>query len=217
MAAKDVGKAMAAMAPVEKAGGNLMRRFVALAIDGVSVLPGARETGAAALARRKDHEQAIDNLIHTHIALAGAQGFVTNLGGVAVAAVGIPANLAGLAILQLRLVAGIAHLRGYDIDDDRVRSAIMMTLLGPESADGLPTSPMLVATAPVFDAELDREISEKVMNEIVTTVGGRRAATLLGKKIPVIGGGVGAALDGWSAHWIGRYAATQFVDRRVRH
>ena len=37
-------------------------------------------------------------------------------------AVSVPANIAGLALIQARLVASIAHLRGYDLDDEERRA-----------------------------------------------------------------------------------------------
>ena len=37
----------------------------------------------------------------------------------------IPTNITGLALIQCRMIAGIAHLRGYDLDDPRVRNAIL--------------------------------------------------------------------------------------------
>ena len=40
-------------------------------------------------------------------------------------AITIPANITGLALIQCRMIAGIAHLRGYDLDDPRVRNAIL--------------------------------------------------------------------------------------------
>jgi uncharacterized protein (DUF697 family) len=64
-------------------------------------------------------DDAVDAIIDTHVRLSSAQGFATNLGGVALLPVAIPANLTGLAILQIRMVAAIAHLRGYDLDDNR--------------------------------------------------------------------------------------------------
>ena len=55
-------------------------------------------------------------MIEDHVRYAGAQGFATNLGGLVTAAVAIPANITGLALIQCRLVACIAHLRGYDLE-----------------------------------------------------------------------------------------------------
>ena len=90
--------------------------------------------------------------------LSAAQGFVTNLGGIVTMAATVPANISGLALLQCRMVAGIAHLRGYDLDDPRVRNAILLTMLGEDHVKALvkkrkiPGSPMVIATAPAHDA-----------------------------------------------------------------
>ena len=48
---------------------------------------------------------------------------MTNIGGVATLPVAIPANITGVAIVQIRMVAAIAHLRGYDLNDNRVRTS----------------------------------------------------------------------------------------------
>src|SRR6476660_5970104 len=64
---------------------------------------------------------------------AGAQGFLTNLGGLATMAYMVPANITGLALVQSRMVAGIAHLRGYDLTDPRVRNAVLVSMLGEDA------------------------------------------------------------------------------------
>ena len=63
-------------------------------------------------------------------------------------------------------------------------------------------------------AELDRLIAEKVFGELASRIGGRRAATLIVRRIPLIGGGVSASLDGFSTWEVGSYAKSQFVTRR---
>ena len=94
-------------------------------------------------------------MIDQHIRLAGVQGFVTSIGGLVTLPVALPANLTGLAIVQARMVASIAHLRGYDLDDPRVRTAVITCLLGEDGVtdrlkkSSLPTSPLAIATAPV--------------------------------------------------------------------
>ena len=44
----------------------------------------------------------------------------------------VPTNITGLALIQCRMVAGIVHLRGYDLDEPRVRAAILASVLGEE-------------------------------------------------------------------------------------
>ena len=82
--------------------------------------------------QRGDVERAIHEVIENNVRIAGAQGFATNVGGMITMAVTIPANVTGLAIIQCRMVAGIAHLRGHDLADPRVRNAILALLLGEE-------------------------------------------------------------------------------------
>ncbi|MDN5563965.1 MULTISPECIES: EcsC family protein [Luteococcus] len=220
--AKDIGKTILAQAPniAPGAASTALRKALDLAIDGVGKVPGAKQTAANALQRTGSAELAVNQIVKQHVAMAGAQGFITNLGGLATLAVSIPANVSGVAIVQCRMVAAVAHLRGYDIEDPRVRSAILMCLLGEGNAreavqrQELPSSALAIATAPVHDPQLDNTISEKVLANLMGQVGGKRVSLLAGKKIPVVGGGVGAATDGWATWSTGAFAKAQFINRR---
>ena len=94
-----------------------MREALHRAIHGVGPLPPAAAAADKQLREQQgDVDRAIHEVIENHVRYAGAQGFVTNLGGLATMAFTIPANITGLALIQCRMVAGIAHLRGYDLD-----------------------------------------------------------------------------------------------------
>ena len=200
---------------------SFVREALSRAISGVGPLPGAAKAADAQLAEQKgDVDKAIKELIENHVRYAGAQGFATNLGGLVTMALLVPANITGLALLQCRLVAGIAHLRGYDLDDPRVRNAILACLLGQDSVDELvkkrklPAPPMALATSPVHDPALDEQVASAVTTELVAKVGGRRVATFVGRRIPLLGGGVGAASDAMSTYQIGQYVSREMRDRR---
>lgn len=218
------GNAFGGLVPLGKvpsAAGNVLRRVLTLAIEGYSALPPVKESAANQLRKHQDREAAIESLIQLHVTMAGAQGFVTNIGGVLTTVVSMPANIAGVAVLQARLVAAIAHLRGYDVNDPRVRTAIAMCLVGDSldnslGAEGLPTSPLVVATAPVFDAALDQKISDRVAADLVARITGKRVIVAMTKRVPVLGGGVGAAYDSWDTLTVGRFARSQLLDRRRR-
>lgn len=200
-----------------------VRMLLERAIDGVGPIKPAAAVAENKLALAGgDVEKAVKALISQHAKLAGAQGFVTNIGGVATLPVAVPANITGVAVVQCHLAAGIVHLRGYDLGDPRVRNAILTCLLGEDSVKDLlrkkklPSSPMALATSPVHDPELDDRIASAVTSELLSKVGGRRAATMIGRRIPLLGGGVGAAADAMSTHQIGSYVAQEMRDRRVR-
>ena len=226
--AQDVGKIIArGLGPVAnivapQLAGGALRQVLELAIDGYGRLPSAKTHAARQLQRHSGSvDRAISSIIDFHVRLASAQGFATNLGGLAALPVAVPANLAGVAVIQIRMVAAIAHLRGYDLNDNRVRTALVMCLLGGEQiakriVEGrLPTSPMTVATAPMFDPDLDRQVAEEVTAGLAARVGGKNLALVVTKKVPLLGGGIGAVMDGYATRQIGRYAKSELPRRRA--
>jgi EcsC protein family len=201
-------------------GSGLVRELLVRAIDGAGPFRGAAAAADANLAESGgDRAAAVSALIDRHVRGAGLGGFVTNLGGLVTMAVGIPANVAGLALLQCHLVATIAHLHGYDLNDPRVRNAVLACLLGPNAVEelvrsgDLPSGPMGLATSPVHDPALDTSIAQAVTTELFGRVGGRRMATTIGRRIALLGGGVGAIGDGVSTYRIGRYAERELKAR----
>ena len=200
-----------------------VRTVLDKAIDGIGPLrPVAETAGAKLAAHGGDVEKAVAALVRSHTSLAGLQGFVTNIGGIALAPATVPANVVGVTIVQCHLVASIAHLRGYDIEDPRVRNAVLAVMLGEDTVNGmikkkrLPSSPMAMATSPMHDPTLDDAIAKEVTGELVGRTIGRRALMLAGKRIPLLGGAVGAGADGFGTWQVGRYAQNELKDRRLK-
>lgn len=193
------------------------------AIRGVGPLAGAAAAADKKLAEHAgDADRAIKDLIEVHVRLAGGQGFLTNIGGLVTMTVTVPANITGLALIQCRLVAAVAHLRGYDLADRRTRNAILASLLGEErllsliKRKKLPGTPMAIATAPVHDPHLDQVMGNEVAAELLTKVAGKKLATTVGRRVPVVGGLVGAGSDGFSTWKIGRYVDRELLPRNRR-
>ncbi len=202
---------------------NFVHEALHHAIDGIGPLPAAAAAADKQLAeQRGDVDRAVHEVIENHVRYAGAQGFATNLGGIVTAAVTIPANITGLALLQCRMVAGIAHLRGYELGDPRVRDAILACLLGEDKVRTLvrkrrlPAPPMAIATAPVHDPHLDQVLAAEVTSELVARVAGKRAAVVAARRLPVVGGLVGAGADGYQTWQVGRYTDREMLARSRR-
>lgn len=202
---------------------SFVREALNRAIKGVGPLPPAAQAADKQLQEQDgDVDRAVHELIENHVRYAGAQGFVTNIGGLVTAALTIPTNITGLALIQCRMVAGIAHLRGYDLEDPRVRNAILVTVLGEDTVSSLvkkkklPAPPMALATAPVHDAAMDAVISAEVAADLITKVAGKRLAITVGRRVPVVGGLVGAGADGFVTWKVGRYADRELLPRATR-
>lgn len=199
-----------------------VREILERAIDGIGPFRGAvRAADARLVAANGDVEAAIKALVDSHVRMAGIQGFVTNVGGLLTLAVSVPANVTGLAVLNCHLVAGIAHLRGYDLSDPRVRNAVLVCLLGEHHVSSLvkhkklPGGPMLLATSPVHDPRLDALIGSHVTTQLLGKVGGRRMVSFVGRRVPVLGGGVGALSDAMSTQRTAAYAIAELRERRA--
>jgi hypothetical protein len=202
---------------------GFVREVLHRAIDGFGKLPGAAESAQRRLNENNGNpDKAVHDLIEGHVRMAGVQGFLTNIGGIATMAFTVPANLTGLAVLQCHLVAGIAQLRGYDLTDPRVRNAVLACLIGEDNSrelvrkGTLPSSPMGIATAPVHDPAVDDATAAAVTNVLLARIGGRRMALSVSRRVPVLGGGVGAIGDAVSTYQVGRFADRELLPRRPR-
>jgi len=199
---------------------SAMVKLIDTSIDGAGKLPGAKQTATKHLTRKGDVDKAIDSVVRQHVALATAQGVLTNIGGIVSAIVGTPVNVTGIISVQIHMVACIAHLYGYDIDDPRVRTALAMCLLGERelerqiSNQQLPTTPLAVATSPVHDPVLHNTVADRVLSHIFAEAAGKGIVVTLGRKAPVIGGGVGGVADWLDTMVVSRCAKKYLVPRR---
>jgi uncharacterized protein (DUF697 family) len=201
---------------------GFVHQTVHKAIHGVGPLPSAASMAEKQLEEQHgDVDRAVTEVIENNTALAAGQGFLANLGGLVTVAATIPLNIAGLALLQVRMVAGIAHLRGYDLQDPRVRNAILLCTLGEDTVKGLvkqrkvPGRPMLIATAPAHDPELDKLVAAEFTSALVGRVIGKRAAGTVIRRVPLAGGVWGASADGYATWQVGRYAGRELRPRGI--
>jgi len=206
-------------------GERLVAQVVEFGIQGLGPLSTAVQTAEEHLVTAGgDREAAVQRLIATHVRLAAATGFVTGLGGIATLPVTVPAAMAGLYIIATRMTAGVAHLRGYDIETDEVRSGILVALLGSAGAAVLRNTGIQIGQQSTA-AALQR-LPGRVLTELNKRVGyrlvakaGERGLVNLTKLVPLVGGPIGAAVDGVSCKTIAGYAMRTFppvVPRVVR-
>jgi hypothetical protein len=162
-----------------------------------------------------DREEAVRRLVATHVRLAAGSGFVTGLGGIATMPVTVPAAMAGLYVIATRMSASIAHLRGYDVKTEEVHSAILISLLGAAGAATLKRGGVEIgkkSTAAALQKLPGRvliELNKKVGYRLVTKAGEKGVINLT-KLVPLVGGPIGATVDGLSCRTIATYALTTF-------
>ena len=153
--------------------------------------------------------------IRYECAKAAAGGFITGLGGFTTAPITIPADLLGNWLLQGRLVAGIALMYGHSLEDDRVRTTVLLTVLGSALTDICKEAGIVVG-AKVTMAAL-KQVPGKTLIAINKAIGfrlitkaGKTGVINLIKWVPVVGGIVGGTVSGIGAASVGNLAMQNF-------
>lgn len=184
------------------------------------VLPGEKSIEELAedyLAKTSSIEKAIDKLIGYQTVLCGTNGFITGLGGLLVLPVTIPTNVAGVIYVQLRMIAAIAHINGYDIYSDQVRTIAYACLTGSSAANILKNVGIKISEKMAVNA-LKRvpgailiKINQQVGFRLVTKFGQKGLVNVI-KMMPLIGGVVGGVFDTGMTLTIGNIAKKVFSE-----
>ena len=159
----------------------------------------------------------VDSLIAWQTGKAGMAGFATGLGGAVLMPLTIPANLTSLFYLQLRMIAAIARMGGYDPLDDRVKSLAFACLAGNTAISeslkqvGIQVGQKLTRAAiERLSFEVVKKINQAVGFRLVTKFGSTGAINL-GKAVPIAGGIIGGLFDAASTRTIGQVAKRTFI------
>ncbi|ACV38986.1 EcsC family protein [Leptotrichia buccalis] len=197
---------------------NLLENCYNKALEGV--LPRERtvvELVEDYLAKSSSREKAIDNLIGYQTVLCGTNGFITGLGGLLVLPVAIPTNVAGVIYVQLRMIAAIAHINGYDIYSDQVRTIAYTGLTGSSAANILKNVGIKISEKVAVNA-LKRvpgailiKINQQVGFRLVTKFGQKGLVNVI-KMMPLVGGVVGGVFDTGMTLTIGNIAKKVFSE-----
>lgn len=160
--------------------------------------------------------EACNNMIRWQLAYAGSMGFVTNLGGMITLPVSIPSNIASILYIQIRMVAAIAYMGGYDLKSEQVRTSVFLSLLGGSANRVLDSVAVQLATK--LTANAISQIPEKTLTKINQAVGfrlltkfGSTGVLNMGKTVPVVGGLIGGTLDALATNVIANAAKNMFL------
>jgi uncharacterized protein (DUF697 family) len=185
------------------------------AIDGLPGFDGAAELAEKFAGRHGSPDAAVKALILSQTALAGCAGLLTGIGGFVSLPVAIPANLASALYIQVRLIAAIAHLRGYDIRTPEVRALVLACLTGSKAADTLKNAGARLGVRVTRDvagwvspALLKK--AERAAGVSATALAGAGNVAKISKVVPVVGGVVAGGVDAAMTQLLGRAADRVF-------
>lgn len=152
------------------------------------------------LSKSKDVDTAAKSFIKNQIAKCTTSGFLTGLGGLITLPVAIPANISSVLYVQMRMIACLAHMGGYDTNSDQVQTLVYACLAGI-SVDqvvkqvgiqvGVKTATAMVKKIP---GTVLTKINQKVGFRLLTKFG-TKGVINIGKAIPVVGGVISGGFD----------------------
>ena len=161
-------------------------------------------------------ESNVNSLIRWQMSKTATSGFLTGLGGLITLPVAVPADIASGIFVHMRMIAAIAHIGGYDVKDDKVKSLIYMCLVGESLKDMVKATGITIgnklATGVIkkIPGTVLTKINQKVSFRLVTKFGEKGAINLV-KVIPFAGGIVGASVNAVSTNTIGNFARKTFI------
>ena len=180
---------------------RLLDKLYEQATQGIAMVsPPIEETAGDYLRKNPDIDTAAKKFINYQIAKCTTSGFLAGLGGIITLPVTIPANVSSVLYVQMRMIAGLAYMGGYDTDSDQVQTLVYACLAGISVDQVLKQAGIKFGNK--FAMALVKKIPGEVLAKINQRVGfrfitkfGTKGIINLGKAVPAVGGVIGGGFD----------------------
>ena len=169
------------------------------------------------LEKSNDATTAEKKFINYQIAKCTTSGFVTGLGGLITLPVAIPANVGSVMYVQMRMIACLAYMGGYDTDSDQVQTLVYACLAGISIDQILKQAGIqfgnkfAMAMVKKIPGEVLTKINQKVGFRFVTKFG-TKGIVNIGKAVPVVGGMISGGFDFVETKAIANRAYKMFIN-----
>ena len=181
---------------------NLLEKLYVQSLDGVDkVSEPVEELARDYLEKYDSVDEAAEAFMQNQVKKCTVSGFVTGLGGLLTIPVTVPANIASVLYVQMRMIACLAYMGGYDVRSRGVKTMMYACLAGvslnliiKELGKKLGSERVDKLLDKIPESSLP-SISEKIYAQLAIKTGAKVGSGTLGKAIPFIGGIVNGALD----------------------
>ena len=110
---------------------DILDQIYAATLNGVpKVSKSVSEFADEYLEKYKDSKIASQKLVNNQILKCTTSGFLTGLGGVLTIPIALPANITSVIYVQMRMIAAVAYLNGYDLNSDETQTFVYACLAG---------------------------------------------------------------------------------------
>jgi uncharacterized protein (DUF697 family) len=191
--------------------------------DGIISGEGVWNSGGSVYEMAKEYrdaskttEGAVRRLIRWQSGKAAASGFAAGVPGFVAMPLTIPFDMAMNAYFQLRMICVIAVLYGWDAKSDRLRTLVMMLMLGSGASEPVRLTATTVGKSSFKSAvmAIPKQTIVNINRGLKPFLGTGRAVTKAGEKglvnltkfVPFVGGVAGGSVDWGATYLIGRSA-----------
>lgn len=195
---------------------DVMSKCYQAALDGLPGSKSCEELAQEYMDRYKASTIAARELIKQQLLKCSASGFITGFGGLLTLPVTVPANVASVLYVQMRMIAALAAIGGYDVHSDEVQTLVYLCLVGSSLTDVVKSTGIKIANKVTTNmlkklpAAVLTKINQKVGFRLLTKFGTKGAVNLV-KVVPVAGALVGAGIDYGSTKLIADKAYNAFL------
>lgn len=198
---------------------KVLQPILDVGIEGKGPLPSAQHVADQARMKNASVEDAVEHVVRTHLAMAGTGGFVTGFGGFVTMPIALPVNVAEFYFVATRMTAAVAALRGYDLTQPHIRTAVLLALVGADADDLIRKAGIVSPTGRFTDLAAQQlpgpalmMVNKGIAFRLIGSVG-RSTFSRLGRGLPFVGGAVSAGVDAYLLKRIAEHAKGEFPQR----
>lgn len=163
-----------------------------------------------------DPEKAARALVTTQKVKTFSTGFVYSLGGIPALPVTLPADLTSALFIEIRMIAAVAIIGGYDPNAKEVRTLIFLCLIWGNIKKWLKSmwikagKETVKAIIKKMPAKMMVEINKKIWIQLFAKVWAKWAAGTT-KWLPLVGWFIGGWMNAFFTNQVGKKAIAMFV------
>ena len=180
---------------------QLLDKLYAQCLDGIpKVSPPISELANDYLEKHGSVYTAANSFVDYQVAKCTPSGFLTGIGGLITLPVAIPANISSVLYVQMRMIACLAYMGGYDVGSDQVQTLVYACLAGVAVNQLLKQAGIQFGNK--FAVAMVRKVPGSGLTKINQKIGfrfitkfGSTGIINLGKAIPFVGGVIGGGMD----------------------
>ena len=172
------------------------------------------------ISKNDSTEKAAKQFVNYQIAKCTTSGFITGLEGLITLPVAIPANVSSVMYVQMRMIACLAYMGGYDTNSDQVQTLVYACLAGISIDQIVKQAGIKFGTK--FTTAMIKKIPGTVLTKINQKVGfrlitkfGQTGIINLGKMVPLAGGVIGGGFDLVTTNIIAQNALKLFIETTI--